>query len=494
MKRKPNLVFIFTDEQAADTMAAYGNKRIHTPHMNRLAHESIVFRNAYVTQPVCTPSRSTLVTGLYPHTNGCIENNAALQEDTLCFPQLGDFSEYKTAYIGKWHLGDEIFAQHGFEEWKSIEDHYRGFYRKDRDKSQLCSYSEYLMEKGYAPDQITKDSLQGFSREFCAKLPEEHGKPAYVAREASRFIRLNRETPFILYVNFIEPHMPFSSPRDEQYDRTGIPLPESFHHALSDKQPLKVRLLRQAYRELGFEGKELKTEEDWKDLIARYWGLVSLVDTHLGTVLDTLVEMGLEEQTILVYTSDHGDMMGCHRLLAKCVMYEEAVKVPLLLKVPGLACEGRVIENPVSHIDLVPTLLEAMGQPVPGHLEGFSWMPFLQGTGRLVEDNVFIEWNGHNNGFGDLIGRTRILDIWKDGNRGEEIAAAFADPVRTIVTPDGWKYNHSQLGEHELYNLTTDPYEQHNLYGNDGTRELVEGLYGKILDWQRRTGDRVGRE
>lgn len=129
-KRKPNLVFIWTDEQRADTMAAYGNTRIHAPNLNKLAAESVVFEKAYVTQPVCTPNRSAVMTGLWPHTTGCIKNNIPLPRDVRCLPELLDDSDYRTAYMGKWHLGDEIFAQHGFEEWVSIEDGYASHYNE----------------------------------------------------------------------------------------------------------------------------------------------------------------------------------------------------------------------------------------------------------------------------------------------------------------------------------------------------------------------------
>ncbi len=159
MEKKPNLLFIFTDEQAAKTMAAYGNKMIETPNLNKLANESIVFENAYVTQPVCTPSRSTLMTGLYPHTNGCTANNIQLSEDTLCFPEMADFADYKVAYHGKWHLGDEIFRQHGYQEWVSIDDGYRRFYSDEKDKNDHSSYYHFLVENGFKPDVKTDDCL-----------------------------------------------------------------------------------------------------------------------------------------------------------------------------------------------------------------------------------------------------------------------------------------------------------------------------------------------
>ena len=133
-ERRPNLLFLWTDEQRHDTMAVYGNRKIHTPNLNKLAAESFVFEKAYVTQPVCTPSRSSVMTGLWPHINGCTANNIPLPEDTPCFHELLDDQSYRTAYMGKWHLGDEIFPQHGFEEWVSMEDGYTSHYRPGRDR------------------------------------------------------------------------------------------------------------------------------------------------------------------------------------------------------------------------------------------------------------------------------------------------------------------------------------------------------------------------
>jgi len=477
--QKPNLLFIFTDEQAQSVMKAYGNEKIQTPNMDMLASKSIVFQNAYVTQPVCTPSRSTLMTGLYPHTNGCVKNNVPLDENIPCFPELGMFSDYQTAYMGKWHLGDEVFAQHGFNIWRSIDDGYRMYYREGRNKMQHSTYHSFLIENGFKPDAQYEDGFAYFSRNFCARLPEEYSKPAYLAKEAIEFLKANKHNPFILYINFFEPHMPFFGPRDNQYNPEEVTLPENFYHELSSKNPLKTRLFREVYYREGQSGLELKTENDWRQLIANYWGLISLVDTYLGHILHTLEELNLFDNTIIVYTSDHGDMMGSHRLLGKCVMFEEAVKVPLLLYIPDMDCHGRTVYNPVSQIDLVPTLLDAMGQSIPSHLQGYSWMPFLKGTGPSAMDDVFIEWNGNDGAIftsEEYEGKTDIED-------------ALSDAVRTVITADRWKYNWSKLGEDELYNLNNDPYEMNNLVTDRKYSALIQTMRKKIIAWQKRTKD-----
>jgi arylsulfatase A-like enzyme len=326
---RPNLLFLFTDEQRADTMAAYGNRRIETPNLNRLAGQSTVFDRACVTQPVCTPSRSSIVTGLWPHTNGCTANNIPLGDETPCLPEMLG-GGYATGYHGKWHLGDEIFAQHGFDDWVSIEDMYFRWYRDGRDRDARSSYHHFLVEHGYEPDERNR-----FRRQTTANLPEAVSRPAFLAREASRFIRERRRDPFCLFVNFLEPHMPFTGPRNDQHPPADVTVPADFDCPPTADQPLKARLLSRYYADHGFGGLPLRTEADWRRLIARYRGLCSLVDTHVGTILRTLEDCGLDDNTIVVYTSDHGDMMGSHRLLAKCVMFDEAIRVPLLVRLPG---------------------------------------------------------------------------------------------------------------------------------------------------------------
>ena len=315
---KVNLLFIWTDEQRRDTLAAYGNRWIQTPHLNRLAEESFVFERGYVSQPVCTPSRATVLTGLWPHQHTCTANNIALPDTLPCLPELLHDSDYQTGYMGKWHLGDEIFGQHGFQEWVSIEDSYRKYYRAYRDKSRRSSYWYYLHELGYLPDETN-----GFySRNFASRLKIDHCKPKFLEKKAIEFLRRHQREPFMLYVNFLEPHMPFYGPLNDLYDPAALPLPPNFHDPLEDNEPLRYRQLRQNYINKGFGGQTLKTEQGWRILQARYYGLVTQVDRSVGAILAELERLHLAEHTIVVFTSDHGDMMASHQLLAKTVMYE----------------------------------------------------------------------------------------------------------------------------------------------------------------------------
>jgi len=482
----PNLLFLFTDEQRADTLAAYGNDRIEMPNLNGLADQSVVFEKAYITQPVCTPSRSSILTGQWPHTNGCTANNIPLGEETLCFPEMLSSGDYVTGYHGKWHLGDEIFRQHGFDDWRSIEDVYCRYYRPSRDQARRSTYHHFLIENGFTPKNGER-----FRRGETARYDERFSKPAYLAGEASRFIRQANGRPFVLFVNFLEPHMPFFGPRDDQYDPQQVTLPKNFDRPPQENQPLKTRLSQIARYHSGHGRVPLKTEADWRRMIANYWGLCSLVDTHVGTILQTLRDCGQWDNTIIVYTSDHGDMMGSHRLIAKCVMFEEATRVPLLVRVPGQTT-GKHVSRPVSQIDLAATLLDLMGQAPCEQVQGTSLRPLIENGDAADSDDVFIEWNGPNCDIDqDIHNQTPIREILLKSATTEQMIQATTDPVRTIVTPDGWKLNCSPLGEHELYNLNDDPVETNNLAAKKNFRPLMNDLAGRIRQWQRRAGDQV---
>lgn len=212
-------------------------------------------------------------------------------------------------------------------------------------------------------------------------------------------------------------------------------------------------------------GLPLKTEADWRRMIANYWGLNSLVDTHVGMILRTAEECGLMDNTIIVFTSDHGDMMGSHRLLAKCVMFEEAVRIPLMIRLPGQRTQRRIAKC-VSQIDLVPTLLDLLGAAIPDHLQGKSRRREIEGGENGAAEDVFIEWNGTESGILEAFEKGPYPDSLAAIATREEMSKAVADPIRTVITPDGWKLNWSQLGQHELYDLKADPIEINNLAGH----------------------------
>ncbi len=486
----PNLLFLYTDEQRFDTLAAYGNTSIDMPHLNQLAATACVFDRAYVTQPVCTPSRSSLLTGLTPHTNGCTANNIPLDQQVPCLPEMLPAGRYVTAHFGKWHLGDELFAQHGFEHWLGVE-HYNQHFRPHRDRSTVPDYSRWLLEQGYRPQ-----NGRFFTRNEAAALPEEHSKPAFLAGHASRFIREHQDRPFCLYVNFLEPHMPFTGPRDAQYDPASIPLPDNFDCPPGDWNHARSRLLHLHYAAGKRFGVRSNDPDAMRGLTARYWGLCSQVDAHCGAILDTLRACDLWDDTIVVFTSDHGDMMGSHQLIAKGLMYEEAARVPLLIKIPGQWQMHRV-DGPVSQVDLVPTLLELMDVAPPAELEGRSRTGHLEPGAPGLTDDVFIEWNGSNSSItpdGQTAGAAAgPRDAGAAGDEAAARDAAVGDPLRAMVSGYGrWKLIVSpHLGQHELFDLSADPLECDNVYGRPDLAGITRALAGRLRAWQHHTGDTV---
>jgi len=471
--RKPNLLFIWTDEQRADTMAAYGNTRIHTPNLNKLATQSVVFERAYVTQPVCTPNRSAVMTGLWPTTTGCTRNNIPLPVNTRVLPELLDDPDYRTAYMGKWHLGDEIFAQHGFEQWVSIEDGYSAYYSPGRDRNCRSDYHHFLLEHGYEPGRGGR-----FSRSFTASRPIEHCKPKFLELKACEFLRRHRNEPFILYVNFLEPHMPFFGPLDHEHSPDQVLLPANFTDPLEENEPLRYRVKQEACRQqYGSDAASIRA------LIARYWGLVTQVDRSVGAILGTLEQLGLADNTIVVYTSDHGDMMGSHQLLEKSVMYEEAVRVPWLMRIPSMRRSARTIRNPVSHIDMVPTLLELLGaEPRPG-LPGRSLVPLIK-QGQTVRNHVFIQWNPNSGALKVKKGGTKLASR-------QELKRIENEHSRAVVTPDGWKLCLSDVDKSQLFNLKDDPGETTNLFDSGLHDDVIARLTHEIHQWQNTIRDDV---
>jgi arylsulfatase A-like enzyme len=464
---RSNLLFLWTDQQRADTLACYGNLRVQAPHLNALAAQSTVCDRAYVTHPVCTPSRSSVMTGLWPHQSGCTGNNIALPRDTRCFPELlRDRFDYATGYIGKWHLGDEHFSQHGFSEWAATEDGYGNHFSPGRDRESRSAYHHWLVGHGQKPDK-----KGAFSRNFAVQLPIEFGKPAFQAERACAFLDQHRREPFVLHVNYLEPHPPYHSPLSDLHAPEALPIDPSFaRDDDADQIPLRYRMRQRPKR---------GTEAELREIRTHYLGNIACVDRSIGRILARLEQHGLTDHTIVVFTSDHGDQLGAHRMTGKSVMYEESLRVPCLIKVPG-ARGGHRVASPWSHIDLVPTLLELMRQPVPDGLAGRSRANEILGETALAQ-NVFAQWSPNKGGGGD-----------EEGSASDEASRrALGESTRTVITPDGLKLCLSDVDHCQLFDRRNDPHEQRNLFYRGGHREVVARLTREIHAWQKRTGDKL---
>ena len=488
MADRPNLVFIFSDQQRYDTMACYGNQWINTPHLNALASRSFVFRNAYVTQPVCTPSRASIITGLYPHAAGPVLNGIALPTETPAIAEMVS-PDYLCGYLGKWHLGNGANAQHGFKKWVSIEDGYRGEFVRGGPLSSLSDFHQHLVNHGFKPDRYAGE-VKTFSTNGRTALPAEFQMAPYLGDRAAEFIEENRNHPFVMYVSCVEPHSPYIGPLQEMYTPQDLPVGPTFL-----KKPEDASLLHRVkadyylkYLEGGDPsedpymttwaavGEDVTSELGWRTLRAHYFASISLVDTMVGKIMGALERSGLTENTIVVFTSDHGDLLGDHGMLEKRSFYEESARVPLLMSIPGLNREGPEIEGSFSQIDLVPTLLDLLGETIPDHLHGQSRLGVLEGRETLEDTDVIVEWNGVREGHFDR------------GMATAEIDRMNHSMWRSIVSRR-WKLNLCAGDQSELFDLNTDPYEERNLFNDPAQKDRIRDLSARIRMWQHRTGD-----
>lgn len=464
---KFNLIFILTDEQRFDTSFPYGNKLIKTPYLNLLGERGVVFEHAYVTQPHCSPARSSLLTGLYPHSTGVTTNNIPLQEGIKTLPELVDDPAYATAYIGKWHLGRELDAWHGFQTRISTEDNYTS-----DDTTRFSDYHNWLLEKGFQPDHKANGT---FTRDFAARLPLEYTKSKFMEEKTLNYLEANKEHPFIIYLGFLEPHTPNTGPFDELHDPALIMLDSTYGQSLPEKAPMREQIIASEREPLG--------RGQLKEEMARYWGLVHQVDLSVGAIMQKLEELELDNNTIIVFTSEHGKMMGKFNLDPKRLMYEPSSRIPWMMYIPGLA--HRHIRQKVSQIDMVPTLLELMGQYIPAHLQGKSLLPLMKGH-RIEIGPVFVEWNPF---------RHRRYQKPVDMSE-EKFVQVIYQHIRTVVTQDGWKLNWSEkeMDTSQLFNLKEDPLETNNLYYMEAYQDHVRQLKQLIINWQELTSDTVSMD
>ena len=471
LPRKRNLVVFLTDQQRVDTMASYGNAKVHAPNLNKLASQSVVFDRAYVTQPVCTPSRSSLMTGLWPHTTGCTSNGSILETRFRVLPELVQDKDYRTAYMGKWHLGPQGPDQRGFERWISTQH--------------LSDYSKFLVSKGMVPDRESG----GFSAWAVSTLPLELSQTEFLKQQACDFIRRHPREPFILIVAFVEPHPPYNGPFNDEHAMADVDVDLTAHTPLSADVPLRYRLMQEWQRARATSdatGKSRRhfgiTDADIRSIKQRYLGLITLIDQSVGGVLACLEETELTNHTAIVFTSDHGDSLGAHQLFGKEVMYEEAVRAPYLVRLPGLR-PGRVT-NPVSHIDFVPTLIDLLGQAESEQCAGTSLLPIIRGESTTAK-NVFIEWSPNQ----------YAVSVRQKVKKGTTLASARSikralhESSRTVITADGWKLSLRDKDLNELYNLNDDPTEARNLYYRGEYAQIISRCAAEIQRWQEATGD-----
>ncbi len=446
--RQPNLLFLITDQQSASTVD-HGSS-CHTPHLDKLAARGVRFQRCYATNPICSPSRASLFTGLLPHSHGMVDvthavepYRAELKAGIPMWPQLLQAAGYRTAYFGKWHVErSNRLDRFGFDIY-DVEQYHT--------LQGLVERRDHMLLRGMVHQPGYKNFLlYGVVDEPAESTPE--------ARLFSDGIAFLQETarqpgqPWALFLSTEAPHDPYVVPAAylQRYDPAAIPRPASFADTLADR-PTIYRRIQAVWEALAWDDYALAT--------ACYFGLCSLIDDQVGRILSAIEDMGQDQDTLVVYTSDHGDYMGAHRLLLKGLpAFEEVYRVPLILCGPGMP-RGRQVDRVVSLLDLGRTLIQlATGDDFP--CQGRSLVPLLQEDVATWQDEAYAEMQGQR----------------------------FAYQQR-VVWRDRWKYIFNTFDEDELYDLAKDPHELHNLAGDPAHAAVLRSMAAAMWQIAHRTGD-----
>lgn len=467
---QPNILLICTDQQRFDAVAAAGNPHLETPNLDRLAAEGVLFESCYVQNPVCSPSRASLMTGRYVPNHGLHANGVDIDPSTDVFSRRLADAGYDCGLVGKFHLGacqggrSEPRVDDGFRVFRWAHDPYKG--------SSENAYHQWL--RASHPD-LYAAALKGEGEYTWDTMPTEAHYSRWIANETIDYLTASRDRrkPFFFIANFFDPHHGFGAPQEyiDRYDPASLPKPVTVPDELASKPPVFAEASKRSYAGHA-RGFVEYTEEELQDTKAAYYAMVTLVDDEVGRILDALEAEGLADDTIVVFSSDHGEMLGDHQLMLKGpFMYDCAVRVPLIVRWPGHLEKGRRSEL-VQWIDLAPTFLEAAGVEVPAAYQGSSLLPLLAGDGEGWRDWALCQYrdSGHS----------------------------YDPPVHvTMLRHDRWKLvvHHGQPASArdrtgELYDLEADPSELTNLWSEPEHAQTRADLQELLLDVLVATEDR----
>jgi arylsulfatase A-like enzyme len=509
MTPRPNVLIVMTDQHRPDHTGFGGNEVLKTPHLDSLAERSTRFDRCFVANPICMPNRSSIVTGRLPSVHGTRYNGIPLARNSNTFMRVLRAAGYHTAYFGKSHLqnmgeakqvSDAIFANAphddaqiaegppGWADWEDGERHKRervtvppDFYGLDEvdltvGHSDLCSghYYQWLLEQGADPEKLQgrSNALPHealWNQVWRTATPAELYPTHYIADQTARFLeRQHKDQPFLAFCSFPDPHHPFTPPGRyfDLYDPSQIELPASFHdsHERSPKHFRAMASLR------GQQGARMApwapTAEQYREMAAAEYGMIAMIDDGVGQVLAALESSGLQKDTIVLFTSDHGDMFGDHGLMLKAGMhYEACTRVPLLISAPGKT--PGVSRALASSLDLAQTILELTGQPEYLGMQGVSLAPLLDDPEARVRDHVLVE----EDQMFDLAG---IGDMLR---------------MRTLITEEARFTVYRSSDEGELFDLEQDPDEMRNLYAEASGKALRSEMAERLARVQMQYAD-----
>jgi len=407
--RKRNIIFILIDDQRYDAMSCMGHPFLETPNLDRLVRGGAHFKNAFVTTSLCSPSRATILTGQYAHKHGVINNSTALPASTVTFPMLLKDAGYETAFLGKWHMGRAgDTPQPGFDRWVSFRG--QGVYYNPR----FNVDGEHVRKEGYVTDLITDYAVE--------------------------FLEQPREKPFFLYVSHKAVHADFqpTERHKDKYSEVALTMPASMADTEKNYRgkPAWVRAARDSV--VGVDGMYWG-RMPYDKFIRDYNRTVLAVDENVGRLIDTLEKLGMLDSTLIVFASDNGFLQGEHGLIDKRNMYEESIRIPMIVHCPDIVPEQLEVDRMVLNTDIAPTILDAAGVSVPDTMQGGSFVPLARGQTLPWRESVLYEY------------------FWEE---------MFPEnPTVFGVRTDRWKYMwyHGIHDKNELYDLKNDPHEMTNL-------------------------------
>jgi arylsulfatase A-like enzyme len=474
---RPNILLFINDQQRRDTLGFRRETACRTPNMDRMAREGVSFDQAMTTAPLCTPARASLFTGLYPHQTGMALNpeGAAGREadhdsgreprlQAPVFMQHLREAGYRCYYSGKWHLD--------YQALQESTDEIAGF--ADGPPRVGAQYSAWCKEQGI-PDGILHhpipDNLYRSKRYPNMTVPKTGVHPfrkgqdfdAWIVDHTLRLLgSRDRKHPFFLVCSVVGPHPPLVVPKEyyDMYDPSAISEPTNFSPGSEEPGFLRDSYFRLLRNDWG------TSWGAWQKSVAVYWAYVTYIDELYGKVLESLEQEELLDDTLVIMVTDHGVMNGQHGLHNMMCPYEEAVRVPFLMRLPGLIPTGWRCPAPVSLVDLAPTVLSSAGISPPADLPGINLLELVNNPpSSLLQRDVFSEY---------------CLDKSWDWHKVRDWRLIVRGP---------WKFVFHDGGEEELYNLEEDPWEMENQAGVPWLQPLVKELRKALLDWMVRTRD-----
>ncbi|MCB0687411.1 MAG: sulfatase-like hydrolase/transferase [Saprospiraceae bacterium] len=458
---KPNVLVIFTDQQNAEMMSALGNTNLHTPNMDRLAQRGVLFRNFYCTSPVCAPARSSIITGLMPHQTGVEWNGDTIRPGIKNVGEIFREAGYHTVWGGKWHLPESYPLQS-----KSKQKEIPGF---DLLPFQAPNPNRWMLGSETDPPltEAVVDFLNHYDKPEPFFLSISYHNPHDICFYARKEGWASAEDSLlnIRYYNFEYKLPAVISTHPSQVQ----PLPElPENHAIDPGEPTFVTDKRKYHKEYGLET-HLANQEfgdlEWKGYLNAYYRLTEMVDKEIGKVLDALDANGLDENTIIIFTSDHGDGAAAHKWSAKLSLYQESAAVPFMISWPGFIPENKIDDQHlVSQADIVPTLCDLAGID--------SGLDFTGSSIRTILSDQTASWRDH------LI--VELADYKPDASRKGRM-------VRTR----NYKYNVYSTGERteQLFDLSMDPGEENNLVYKPEYAKERQRHFNLLQEWMQQTND-----